>query len=116
MGEEGKTVESCEAGSELEILGVNDRVQLNQVEREFQRRQAEALLREGVSVADTGRLDIRGNLTCGSDVFIDAAPGVENRTVAMPSETNPDVQDGFVVCGDGTTCLYYDMKTFSEPY
>lgn len=42
---EGRTVESCQAASEVEVLGVNDRVQLNQLEREFQRRQAEQLMR-----------------------------------------------------------------------
>jgi bifunctional UDP-N-acetylglucosamine pyrophosphorylase/glucosamine-1-phosphate N-acetyltransferase len=67
----GKTVASCTAESELEILGVNDRVQLNQVEREHQRRQAEILMRQGVSIADAMRLDIRGSLSCGNDVFID---------------------------------------------
>ncbi|CAA0115293.1 Bifunctional protein GlmU [Halioglobus japonicus] len=69
--EDGKRVASCTALSELEILGVNDRVQLNQVEREYQRRQAEALMRQGVSIADAMRLDIRGSLTCGEEVFID---------------------------------------------
>ncbi len=68
---EGHTVASCAAESELEVLGVNDRVQLNQVEREYQRRQAEKLMREGVSIADAARLDIRGSLTCGEEVFID---------------------------------------------
>jgi bifunctional UDP-N-acetylglucosamine pyrophosphorylase/glucosamine-1-phosphate N-acetyltransferase len=68
---DGKTVQTSQAESELEILGVNDRVQLNQVEREFQRRQAEWLMREGVSIADAARIDIRGELQCGEDVSID---------------------------------------------
>ena len=68
---EGKNIGSSNAHSELEILGVNDRVQLNQVEREYQRRQARHLMREGVSVADVNRLDIRGLLHCGEDVSID---------------------------------------------
>lgn len=67
----GAAVASCVAASEVEILGVNDRVQLNQVEREYQRRQAEELMRQGVSVADVARLDIRGSLICGEDVAID---------------------------------------------
>ena len=67
----GKTVSTCVADSALEILGVNDRVQLNQVEREYQRRQAEQLMREGVNIADPARLDIRGSLSCGEDVSID---------------------------------------------
>jgi bifunctional UDP-N-acetylglucosamine pyrophosphorylase / glucosamine-1-phosphate N-acetyltransferase len=67
----GKTVASCMAASELEILGVNDRVQLNQVEREYQRRRAEELMRQGVHIADAARLDIRGSLSCGEAVSID---------------------------------------------
>ncbi|MDE0929932.1 MAG: bifunctional UDP-N-acetylglucosamine diphosphorylase/glucosamine-1-phosphate N-acetyltransferase GlmU [Halioglobus sp.] len=67
----GKTVSSCAVESELEILGVNDRVQLNYVEREYQYRQAEQLMREGVNIADPARLDIRGSLSCGEDVSID---------------------------------------------
>ena len=69
--EEGREVASCRTASELEILGVNDRVQLGQVEREYQRRQAEELMRQGVTIADPGRIDIRGELTCEEDVFID---------------------------------------------
>lgn len=69
--EEGRTVEASLAESELETAGVNDRLQLSQVEREYQRRQAEQLLRDGVMVADPGRLDVRGSLSCGADVFID---------------------------------------------
>ncbi len=68
---DGREVASAEAGSELEILGVNDRVQLNRVEREYQRRQAERLMLEGVSIADAARLDVRGSLSCDADVRID---------------------------------------------
>ncbi len=74
---DGRTVATCTTYSELEILGINDRVQLNTVEREYQRRQAEALMREGVSVADAGRLDIRGSLTCGQNVYIDVNVVIE---------------------------------------
>ena len=68
---DGVTVAGVEAVSEMDVLGVNDRVQLNTVEREYQRRQAVALLRAGVAIADTARIDIRGQLHCGSDVSID---------------------------------------------
>ncbi len=68
---DGRHIATFTTGSELEILGINDRVQLNTVEREYQRRQAEKLMREGVSIADAGRLDIRGSLTCGRNVFLD---------------------------------------------
>ena len=68
---QGRTVASCLAHSELEVLGVNDRVQLNQLEREYQRRQAEQLMLAGVTLADINRLDVRGTLSCGQDVSID---------------------------------------------
>ncbi len=68
---EGIPVATSTAPSEIEVLGVNDRVQLNRVEREYQRRLAAQLLRAGVGVADGSRLDIRGSLECGRDVSID---------------------------------------------
>ena len=72
-----KKIESCVASTELEVQGVNDRAQLNQVEREYQRRQAEELMRQGVSIADSNRLDIRGSLRCGKDVSIDVNVVIE---------------------------------------
>lgn len=74
---EDKTIESFAVSSELEVQGVNDRLQLNQVEREFQRRQSEDLMRQGVSIADINRLDIRGSLCCGEDVTIDVNVVIE---------------------------------------
>jgi bifunctional UDP-N-acetylglucosamine pyrophosphorylase/glucosamine-1-phosphate N-acetyltransferase len=54
-----------------ETLGVNSRAQLAQVERLYQRDYANALLEQGVALADPARIDVRGSLTCGTDVFID---------------------------------------------
>ncbi len=54
-----------------ETLGVNSRVQQAQCERAWQRAQAQALLESGVSMADPERFDLRGQLHCGQDVFID---------------------------------------------
>lgn len=76
---DGRTVAAQLASSELEILGVNDRLQLSQVEREYQLRQAQQLLRDGVSIADPARLDIRGLLQCGSDVSIDVNVVIEGK-------------------------------------
>jgi bifunctional UDP-N-acetylglucosamine pyrophosphorylase/glucosamine-1-phosphate N-acetyltransferase len=64
-------VESVTAADTDEILGVNDRVQLAHLERVYQRRLAEALMRAGVSLADPARFDQRGELEAGSDSFID---------------------------------------------
>ncbi len=54
-----------------EVMGVNDRQQLAELERHFQQKQAESLLQAGVSLSDPYRFDLRGQLTHGQDVSID---------------------------------------------
>ena len=54
-----------------EVLGVNDRVQLAALERFQQRRLAEALMRDGATLADPARVDVRGHVRTGADVFVD---------------------------------------------
>lgn len=56
---------------EFEIEGVNDRIQLANLERTYQAHQIKMLQINGVQFADPSRVDIRGVLHCGSDVFID---------------------------------------------
>jgi bifunctional UDP-N-acetylglucosamine pyrophosphorylase / glucosamine-1-phosphate N-acetyltransferase len=68
---EGLPVLGIKAHNEIEVLGVNDPVQLAQLERAFQARQAENLMRAGVRLADPARFDLRGSLTHGQDVEID---------------------------------------------
>jgi len=55
----------------LQVDGVNSPVQLAELERGFQLRQAQALMAQGVRLADPARLDVRGTLACGQDVDID---------------------------------------------
>jgi len=54
-----------------EILGVNSKQQLAELERVLQREQAAQLLARGVTLLDPARIDVRGELTCGQDVSID---------------------------------------------
>ena len=54
-----------------EALGVNDPMQLADLERVFQRQQLRALQMQGLRVADPARIDIRGELTCGQDCWVD---------------------------------------------
>ncbi len=54
-----------------EVLGINDRMQQANAERIYQRRSAEQLMQQGVTVLDPNRLDIRGNVTTGHDVTLD---------------------------------------------
>ncbi|MFQ3323703.1 MAG: bifunctional UDP-N-acetylglucosamine pyrophosphorylase/glucosamine-1-phosphate N-acetyltransferase [Pseudomonadales bacterium] len=68
---EGVTVKAFHPQTEAEVQGVNDRMQLANLEREFQTEQANKLLIAGVSLRDPKRLDVRGELIVGSDVVID---------------------------------------------
>jgi bifunctional UDP-N-acetylglucosamine pyrophosphorylase/glucosamine-1-phosphate N-acetyltransferase len=68
---EGLPVVAVPAASETEVLGVNSPLQLADLERRFQRTQAEALMEAGVRLADPARFDLRGRLRCGRDVEID---------------------------------------------
>ena len=67
----GLPVRTAHPAGEWEVLGVNSKVQLAELERIAQRRTAERLLEQGVRLADPARLDVRGTLSCGRDVFID---------------------------------------------
>lgn len=69
--EEQQCINSQQTHRLFEIQGVNNRLQLQQLERAWQLYQAEELLLKGVTLADANRIDIRGNLICGKDVFID---------------------------------------------
>ena len=60
-----------------EWLGVNDKAQLAQVERVLQARKADQLMAAGVGLADPARIDIRGNVTAGQDVFLDVGAVLE---------------------------------------
>ncbi len=70
--EDGVSVSTVAAGSIDDVLGINDRVQLSHLERVFQQRQAEQLMRQGVTLYDPNRFDLRGRIEqIGSDVEID---------------------------------------------
>ncbi len=68
---DGLEVASVEPELAFEVEGVNDRVQLAALEREFQNFQAKQLMQQGVHLIDPTRFDLRGNLTAGKDVRID---------------------------------------------
>ena len=68
-------------GSVYEVEGVNSKVQLAALERTWQRAQAQRLLEDGVTLIDPDRIDIRGELICGTDVEIDVGCVFEGRVV-----------------------------------
>lgn len=68
---EGTTVRTAQPANAVEVEGVNNRAQMARLERAYQHQLAEKLMAQGVALADPERLDVRGRLTCGHDVFID---------------------------------------------
>ncbi len=77
--EDGVKVEAVPVSDAWEMLGVNSRVQLAQVERLYQRDYANRLLEGGVALADPARIDVRGELVCERDVHIDVNCVFEGR-------------------------------------
>ena len=57
--------------TEWETFGVNSKAQLAQLESIYRAQVAQKLLDAGVGLADPARIDVRGDLVCGMDVFID---------------------------------------------
>lgn len=68
---DGLQVASTQAKNFWEVMGVNNKHQLAELERIYQKNCADKLLENGVSLRDPNRIDIRGELACGSDVEID---------------------------------------------
>ena len=68
---DGVAVHGVKADSGEEVMGINDKRQLAEAERALQKRRVEELMTLGVGFADPSRVDIRGTLNCGKDVFID---------------------------------------------
>ena len=67
----GVPIRTTQADEEFETIGVNSRDQLASLERTHQLSIANQLMDAGVSLADPARIDVRGTLECGTDVFID---------------------------------------------
>ena len=64
-------VDAILAANPTEVAGVNDKIQLAQVEAGHRRARAEELMLAGATLADPTRIDIRGDVQVGRDVFID---------------------------------------------
>ncbi len=68
---DGVAIHVCQATEHMEVQGANNRIQLEELERFYQRRYADKLRLAGASLADASRIDVRGSLTTGNDVYID---------------------------------------------
>ncbi len=67
----GQTIQTVHPADAWEAEGINSREQLAELERVYQHTQAAKLMAAGVTVRDPARLDVRGNLTTGTDNEID---------------------------------------------
>ncbi|GHD34886.1 bifunctional UDP-N-acetylglucosamine diphosphorylase/glucosamine-1-phosphate N-acetyltransferase GlmU [Parahalioglobus pacificus] len=100
---EDRLIASAKAATELEVQGINDRLQQQALEREYQRRVGEELLMSGVALADAARLDVRGTLTCGADVFIDINAVIEGDVhLADGVQVGPNCMLSNVTLGAGS--------------
>ncbi|MEY2625616.1 MAG: bifunctional N-acetylglucosamine-phosphate uridyltransferase/glucosamine-phosphate [Pseudomonadota bacterium] len=68
---DGVKVTPLLASSVAEVLGVNDKLQLAELEAENRKSRARDLMLAGVTLVDPARIDVRGTLVTGRDVFID---------------------------------------------
>lgn len=69
--DDGKTVSSVMTKNKFEVAGVNDKVQLAELERAFQHNQAVQFMQDGLTLKDPNRFDCRGTLTFGQDCVCD---------------------------------------------
>src|SRR5450830_819123 len=78
---QGEAVLGLPTTDEVQVAGVNSPQQLAALERACQARRADALMADGVRLADPARLDVRGTLQCGNDVEIDVNCVFEGQVV-----------------------------------
>lgn len=89
--QEGMAVEAVPAATESEVMGVNDKVQLAAAESSYRAQRARELMRAGATLADPLRIDVRGALDVGRDVFIDVnAVFVGKVTLAAGATIGPN--------------------------
>ncbi|MFZ5658249.1 MAG: bifunctional UDP-N-acetylglucosamine diphosphorylase/glucosamine-1-phosphate N-acetyltransferase GlmU [Pseudomonadota bacterium] len=76
---EGLGIAAYMVADPLEVAGVNNKAQLAELEREYQRRRAQALMLDGVLIADPARVDIRGEVEIAPDVRLEPNVILEGR-------------------------------------
>jgi bifunctional UDP-N-acetylglucosamine pyrophosphorylase/glucosamine-1-phosphate N-acetyltransferase len=96
-------VEPLVAPSIAQVLGVNDKVQLAELEALHRAERARQLMLAGATLVDPARIDVRGEVSVGRDVFIDANVLLEGK-VALGDDVRvgPNVVLRDVSIGDGT--------------
>lgn len=105
---EGNEVVALQTQDKDEVQGVNNRLQLAELERAWQLRHARTLALQGVTIMDPARLDIRGSLQVGRDVVIDVNVIFEgNNKLGNNVRIGPNVTIIASTIADGTVILAY---------
>jgi len=112
---DGVPVEAVIASSETEVMGINDKVQLAEAERALQLGRVTELMKAGATVVDPARVDIRGTVTVGADVFIDVNAVFEGDvTLGDNVVVGPNAFIKNTTIGAGTTvlsnCVFEDAE------
>jgi bifunctional UDP-N-acetylglucosamine pyrophosphorylase / glucosamine-1-phosphate N-acetyltransferase len=103
-------VEAILAANPTEVMGVNDKIQLAHVEAALRRERAEELMLAGATLADPTRIDIRGDVQVGRDVFIDVnTVFIGNVQLAAGVKVGPNCVIAHSRIGEGTEILANSM-------
>lgn len=99
----GVAISVAQPTNVYEVQGVNNRLQLAELERWYQRQEADRLMAEGATLADPARVDVRGNLSVGQDVLIDINVVFEgNVSLANDVSIGPNCVIRDATIGQGT--------------
>ncbi|WP_027858490.1 bifunctional UDP-N-acetylglucosamine diphosphorylase/glucosamine-1-phosphate N-acetyltransferase GlmU [Marinobacterium jannaschii] len=101
--QQGVSIQAIQPETEQEVQGVNNRVQLAELERWYQLRRAETLMLSGATLADPARIDVRGEVELGTDIRIDVNVVLEGNVRIGSNvviESNCVIRNSAI--GDGT--------------
>lgn len=99
---DGVTITTLQPLAEQEVQGVNNKVQLAQLERWYQAKQAEQLMLAGATLADPSRLEVRGEVTIHGEVYIDVNAIFEGQVTLEEGvyiEANCIIKDAHIGAG-----------------
>jgi bifunctional UDP-N-acetylglucosamine pyrophosphorylase/glucosamine-1-phosphate N-acetyltransferase len=103
---DGVTINTVSPDSAIEVMGVNNKAQLAELERHYQSMQAQKLMLQGVMLCDPARFDLRGELITGNDVLIDINVIIEGKvTLGNRVRLGPNVWIRNASIGDDVEIL-----------
>jgi len=103
---DGEAIETLVIEDAFQVQGVNNRLQLAELERHYQIERAKRIAEQGVTLADPQRLDIRGEPEFGKDVEIDINVILEGKVkIGNRVKIGANVIIRNSIIGDGSTIL-----------